>query len=207
MTKYLFILPLVLLISCAGSQKEAFMSDVDSFVAEVEQQHEKYDEKDWKKKNEEFGRLLESEFEDVEEELTEEEKVHIVSQVMSYTTYQISERISEDLEENSEEYSEAYSKILNESAELIETLGDEFTQEILPEIEALAPQFESLGKDFVNRLKDSGALDNIMDALKDFGKEVEKAVEELEKEGKLDIQIDTDDSKRGKKKSKDEMLF
>lgn len=206
MRNFLLILPLIFLFSCAGSQKEAFIDDVDSFVAEVEKQHESYDEKDWEKKNKEFERLLESEFEDVEEEMTEDEKIHLVSQVMSYTTYQVSERISEELDTNSEEYDEAYGKILNEGARLIETLGDEFTREILPELEELAPQFKALGEDFVTRLKDSGALDKIMDALKEFGEEVENAVEELEKEGKLDIQIDTDE-KKGQKKEKDEMLF
>ncbi|MEO0895758.1 MAG: DUF6565 domain-containing protein [Bacteroidota bacterium] len=186
--KYIWlILPLSLLISCASTNKEAFMSDLDRFVDEVDRKHESYTEEDWERKNKEFERLMESDYnEEIGEELTTEEKVHVAQQVMKYTSQQISDRITEHVDKNSDEYAE----IVDESAKLFETLGDEFTREVLPELEAIGPELKEITEEFVSRLKDSGAFDRIKDAFLKWGKELERIGEDMEN---VDINIDTDE--------------
>ncbi len=186
----LFVLALLILLTSCTSEKEVFISEVDHFVEDVEKKHEKYDDKDWERKNKEFERLLENDFEAVEENLSREEKVHLATQLMTYTSLQATDRMADHLEVNSEEYDREYGEIMEETADLLRALGEEFNREIMPELEAMAPQFESLGKEFIQKLKKDGSLDNIMNALEDWAKKMEEIGEEMEKEGKVDIQVE-----------------
>jgi len=186
----LFVLALLILLTSCASEKDVFISEVDHFVEDVEKKHEKYDDKDWERKNKEFERLLESDFEAVEENLSREEKVHLATQLMTYISLQATDRMADHLEVNSEEYEREYGEIMEETADLLRTLGEEFNREIMPELEAMAPQFESLGKEFIQKLKKDGSLDNIMNALEDWAKKMEEIGEEMEKEGKVDIQVE-----------------
>ena len=82
--KKIFISLFALFIFISCDNKESYMQDFSQFIQEVEDNADKYSEKDWKKADKKFEEYTGSIYKKYAEELTTEEKIEIAK---CQTTY------------------------------------------------------------------------------------------------------------------------
>lgn len=82
--KKIFISLFTLFIFISCDNKESYMQDFSQFIQEVEDNADKYSEKDWKKADKKFEEYTGSIYKKYAEELTAEEKIEIAK---CQTTY------------------------------------------------------------------------------------------------------------------------
>ena len=82
--KKIFISLFALFIFISCDNKESYMQDFSQFIQEVEDNADKYSEKDWKKADKKFEEYTGSIYKKYAEELTVEEKIEIAK---CQTTY------------------------------------------------------------------------------------------------------------------------
>ncbi|MEZ4775699.1 MAG: hypothetical protein R3D00_21135 [Bacteroidia bacterium] len=175
-TTFLPLAFMIILISCASYNKTTYLKEYDSFMEDVKEDYTSYDKKDWKEKNEEFRILVEEQYPEFEEDMSREEKVKFWTQAFTYQVYQHKDRVFDELDKNKEVYSE----LMEKNAEFINTFSEDFTKDILPELEKTLPEFQKLGKDFLERMEDKGTLDKMKNNLEEFGKQMKELNEKLE---------------------------
>lgn len=73
--KKIFISLFALFIFISCDNKESYMQDFSQFIQEVEDNADKYSEKDWKKADKKFEEYTGSIYKKYAEELTAEEKI------------------------------------------------------------------------------------------------------------------------------------
>ncbi|RMG67079.1 MAG: hypothetical protein D6722_13855 [Bacteroidetes bacterium] len=156
------------------SPKEALMNDVDQLVTEAQAGQNTYDEKEWADKNDQLQTILKEDYPRCKDDMSPEEKAHLWSQVVSFHVIQYQERAFQALEENQD----VYEQMLAENEEFITRLSEEFTQNILPELERSLPEFERLSQDLIQRLEDSGSLDRIKEAAEELTRDMERIQQE-----------------------------
>ncbi|MEM7655104.1 MAG: DUF6565 domain-containing protein [Bacteroidota bacterium] len=176
MKSFVWMLGIALLMMSCTATKTQYLHQFDGFMEEVQEEHKAYSSDDWEEKNEELKFLLEEEYPQFEEEFTDEEKVKIWSQTFTYEVMQHKEMVIEEITENQDMYIE----MMKENAKFVETVGNELTNEFLPEIEKALPEFEKAARSFVKDLENSGALDRIKEAAEELGEKM-KEIEENHK--------------------------
>ncbi|MEZ4826657.1 MAG: DUF6565 domain-containing protein [Bacteroidia bacterium] len=170
-----FFAAIVLFSGCTYN-KTTYLKDYDSFMEEVKEDHKSFSARDWEKKNEQFRVMVEEEYPEFEPEMTQEEKVKFWTQAFVFQFYQHKDKVFDELENNKEVYSE----MMEKNAEFINTLSEDFSKDILPEIEKTLPEFKKLGKDLMDRLEDKGTLDKMKDNFEELGKQMKEINEKLE---------------------------
>jgi len=169
-TPLLLILVSALLVACGPMSKQQFVNDYDRFMQDVKEDYQDYEEDDWEEKNEELNTFLEENYPAFEDELTGEEKGKIWAKVVTYHVYQLSTRAESHWEANEEEYI----ALIEQNAEFLEESGNILIEDVLPELQELAPQIEQLGKGFMEKLKKKGTLDKLQRSAERWAKELEK---------------------------------
>lgn len=169
----LFFLLIISLVGCSSVSKTQFLENYDEFMEEVQEDHEDYSSKDWKKKNESLKTFLEDEYPQFEEDLTKKEKVRIWAQALTYQVYQHKEEVIEEIEKNEEVYVE----MIEEHVEFVTEVNEEIIEDVLPELERILPELKEVGKSLIERLEEKGTFEKLE---KSFEK-LEQKIEELEK--------------------------
>jgi ribosomal protein L16 Arg81 hydroxylase len=172
----LLILLSLLLLSCTTTKND-YLNNFDGFMSEVKEEHPSYTDADWEEQNEVLQHMLEDQYPEFEAEMTREEKVKIWSQTFSFQVLQHKDRVIQEITENQEVYVE----MMKENSEFVEAVGNEFSREILPELEKALPEFERAAENFLQELENSGTLDRLKDAAKEFGEKVQELEEEHRK--------------------------
>lgn len=173
---FLLILPAILLFACSPMTKTQYIHQYDDFMTTVKEEHKDFDESDWEKSDEEFRMLVEEYYPEFEEEMTEEEKVHFWTQAFTYQIYHHKDEVLDHLEKNKE----VYTQMMEENAEFIADISDEFAEEILPELEKSLPELRRLSRDFVDRLEEKGTLDRMKNSLEKLEKRMQELGEKIE---------------------------
>ena len=171
--RYLLISLLALTLTACTSSKEAYLHDFDRFMETVQAEQSDYNEADWADRNAELQTLLEVDYPAYEAEMTPEEKAHLWTQVFTYHFLQYQDRALQALSQNQD----TYVRLMEENAEFITLMGDEFTREILPELEKTMPEFQRLGEDLMQRLEQNGSLDRLQKAAEEWAKQMESLPE------------------------------
>ncbi len=84
--KKIFISLFALFILASCDNKESYIQDFSQFIQKVEDNADKYSEKDWKKADKKFKEYTGSIYKKYAEELTSEEKVEIAKCQTTYAT-------------------------------------------------------------------------------------------------------------------------
>ena len=178
---FVFLIILLLLASCAPMTKTQYLSSYDGFMKEVRKEHADYTEEDWERKNEEFKSMLEDQYPAFEEHMTNEEKIRHWTQAFTYQVYQHKGHVIQELYENDEVYAE----MIRENADIIAEMTDQIVQEVVPEIERIAPELKELGRSVLENLEEKGTLDKLRESarkLEESLKDIEIKVETKEKQ-------------------------
>lgn len=161
--------------ACGGHSKTSFIREVDELVAEVKVDHDDYDEDDWEQKNEAFNELFEENYERWEDELTAEEKSHLIAQGLTFGLYQYGDRFADHMETNQETYLD----MMDANADLVQELSETLADDVIPELQEIGPELEQVLKDFAEGLEERGTLDKLEDALKQFERRMEALDQEV----------------------------
>ncbi|MEL6134068.1 MAG: hypothetical protein AAFR59_11955, partial [Bacteroidota bacterium] len=116
-------------------------------------------------------------YDELEDELTEDEKRHIWGEVFSYGVYQHGDDVIDHLERNEE----IYMRMLERNLDLVEAMGDEFFHHILPELKEMGPEIQALTEKLVRRLEKRGTIDRLKNILDEFGEDMEELGKEIER--------------------------
>jgi len=71
---YLFVLFLVISVFACKSSKSAYISDLESFITKVEKEYPNYTDKDWEEVNQDYDKLSNIRYQEIENSLTTEER-------------------------------------------------------------------------------------------------------------------------------------
>jgi hypothetical protein len=177
--KYSYLIMLLFLLAglstACTSAKERNLNEFRVMMKEVEKEHDSFTEADWKERNPKMEELL-KEFEELEPEMTREEREEVVRGAYRYYLYQYKEgalaRIKMAREDQFAYLLEHAEIMLESSAEVLEEMG--------PEIEALAEEFARFSEDLIEKMEERG----IFDKLENAAKKLEEAAERIEEKAR-----------------------
>lgn len=101
LTKYFIVASMVLfLVSCLNpSSKESYLEKFESFVDRVEQNHKKYNNKDWEWSDSQFEKYNSDWYLKFSDDFTLSDQIKIKSLIIRYHSYKNKEDISEVLKQ------------------------------------------------------------------------------------------------------------
>jgi hypothetical protein len=100
LTKYFFVFGLVFLVSCfPPKNKEEYLSRFEAFVNRVEENHEKYNKKDWEWANSQFEKYNQDWYLKFKGDYTLEEQIKIKGLILKYNTLKNEEDIGKVIKE------------------------------------------------------------------------------------------------------------
>ncbi|MFK7924257.1 MAG: hypothetical protein AB8H47_20035 [Bacteroidia bacterium] len=174
----LSVLAASLLMACGSSEKSRYLNQYSSFMSEVKTDYARFDNDDWEDHNEQLQQFLREDFQEIKDDLDDEEKAHLISEAFSYYVYQYGENGLAHFQENEE----IYMDMVQESADLAVELAEIFSKDVVPELQKHMPEIRRIGESFLRDLEDKGTIDRLEETLERFGERMEEIGEELEDE-------------------------
>ncbi|NDV58675.1 DUF6565 domain-containing protein [Bacteroides sp. 519] len=96
----LFIIVIaIMMMACSPTSKESYLNKYDSFITEITKNHKLYDQKDWKKKAEEYNKFAGEWYDKFEDELSLKDEVKIKSYQVKWHYYSNLSDISSTVKE------------------------------------------------------------------------------------------------------------
>lgn len=158
------------LLACAPLTKQQYLNELETFTDESGAHCDSYTDREWASRNEQMKEYLGEQYQRFEADLTPKEKAHVWAQALVYYTCQY----KEDVVDRIREADEAELEKLRENIELIADSGEEFLDEVLPELEKLGPELRDAGKEFARKLEKSGIMEQLEESLDKLGKKLQE---------------------------------
>lgn len=170
LSQFVFVCIGACLMACSPYSKDRYLSQYDSFTEETQSHCDAYSDSEWEDRNAEMREFLGENYREFEEEFTEKEKARIWAQALVYYTCQYKEEVVDRIRNADEEELEQ----VREHIKLVSEASDEFLDELIPQLEKLGPELEEAGKELVQKLEDSGVLEELEKSLHKLGKKLEE---------------------------------
>ena len=159
--KLIILIPFCILLACKPFSKDQFMSRYESFMDNVKENHEDFNDTDWDRKDEQLEEMLDEWYPEFEEDFTRKERTRIWSDAMQYAIYRHGNELENFWSDNGEELSE----MIRLHAKDISKETREALKEIVPEIKEVLPELKEAGREILKELIEAG---------KELEKELEK---------------------------------
>lgn len=153
-SKYILVVSLtVFMVGCLSPMtKESYLEKFESFIDRVEQNHEKYNKKDWQWSDSQFEKFNGDWYLKYREEFTLSDQIKIKSFIIRYHTYKNKEDISEVLKQL---FKEDVDDVRKKVEEYIENDMDEDLGIIMEGATAIGDSAVKVLEDVIKELEES----------------------------------------------------
>lgn len=192
-----FLILIVGFSSCVNqiNSKETYLKEYESFIDEVKENKNKYDEDDWKKKDEEFTKFSQELYEQYDEELKLMEQARVAKYALQYGSIRGIKALNNaldngELEDAIEEFTDIFDediqKDLDDVMDHLKEIWDEDLKDDLKEkldelkIKLEDEDFREEISDKIKEIEEIVKDDEIQEKIKDVSKELSELLKAIE---------------------------
>lgn len=181
--KYIILTISILAISCSAldpcQNKDLFLKEHKTFVEETIKKSKDYSDEEWDNRNEEFDKLVNECYKNVEESMSKEEKKEFWIENSEY----LAERLKTDGKEDLEKLKELISGFTENGSGIVEGLANAFGDDLGSTFGEFGEDLEDVFDDeFKEKMKDvfdEDFKDELKGAVEKFGESIESIADEF----------------------------
>ncbi len=181
--KYIILSISILAISCSAldpcQNKDLFIKEHKAFIEETLKNSEDYSDEEWDSRNEEFEKLVNECYKNVEESMSKEEKKEFWIGSSEY----LAERMKTDGKEDFDNLKELFSGLTENGSGIVEGLSNAFGDDLESTFSEFGEDLDNVFDDeFQEKMKDifdEDFKDELKGTLEKLGKSLETMAEEF----------------------------